>query len=122
MTFLKPINIPKDLIENDGVVNLDKNSYIIQNEMYINETELPNFNKRALIEFYDIPFIEPKILKNEDNCPGTECRMLSYTNNTLKIEILSFSKYSIVEGYSPPSSSGSSSGESARKKNENEII
>lgn len=105
--FENPISL-NDFPENKNkILNLDENSYIKEKEIYIDEQKLPNFNKKAKISFYNITYKNPKILKNEELC--TDCKLISYENNTITYEVQGFSKYKIIEETTPSKTNRESS-------------
>ena len=95
---------------------------MIQNSIYVNSSGEPELNKSAILKFYNITFITPKVLKdNSTYCIGSACAGYDYNTmtNILTIEITGFSTYEVVEGYVAPvtttllSSSGGTGGSSS---------
>ena len=57
------------------------------------------FNKPALIRFYNIEFINPQIRKDGQLCQEPECTILSYDKDThtLTVRVQGFTEYIIEE-------------------------
>lgn len=95
--FKESINIPTDKNITDKTVNLNKYSYIKQNEIFLDSIELPNFNKETILYLYNLSFKNPVILKNNQICQNNECEHISYINKTLIFKINGFSTYRAIE-------------------------
>jgi hypothetical protein len=95
--FNEIINITNDYIPNDSIVDLDNNTNISLNRIDLNYTALPNFNVSSTLELYNLPFINPRILKDGIICPASICTLESFSNNTLKFNVTSFGVYSAEE-------------------------
>lgn len=96
--FLDEVNITRFKINNtilqEGVVIKNKNIFVSDSNM----SELKN--KKALIMFYNVDLINPKIYRNGAECISSECYNISY-NKSLKIysvNVNGFSEYTIIEG------------------------
>jgi hypothetical protein len=108
VVFLQNINLTIDSVNN--YVPLSENVIMYYKYVFINSSVLTSLNERALIYFYNLDFIQPKVLRNGVDC-GTFCTTISYTDGNLIVEVDSFSEYSVVEGYvSDGESDGGSSG------------
>jgi len=81
----------------DNLLDVDSNINISSNRIEINSTEVPNFNKSTTLWLYNLNFAIPRILKDGVVCPSTICTKESYTGNTLKFNVTSFSVYSAEE-------------------------
>jgi len=119
INFNEAINMTRDNISTDNLLNLDSNTEISSNHIEINSTELSNFNKSATLWIYSLNFTNPRILKDGIVCPSTICTKESYTGNTLKFNVTGFSVYSAEETPSgessiPPSRGG---GKTIKEKN-----
>lgn len=96
-------NISYGKIEFDETINisgntdLNSNINISTNYIFLNETGLPNLNKRATLSLYNLSFSNPRILKNGILCPSTTCKKISYASNTLVFNVTGFSYYSSEE-------------------------
>lgn len=95
--FNETINMTNDLVYTDNLLDIDSNTEISSNHIELNAIELPNFNKSATLWLYDLTFTTPRILKDGVVCPSTICTRESYTGNTLKFNVTSFSVYSAEE-------------------------
>jgi hypothetical protein len=95
--FNEIINITNDYIPNDSIVDLDNNTNISLNRIDLNYTALPNFNVSSTLELYNLPFTNPRILKDGVICPTSICTLESFSNNTLKFNVTSFGIYSAEE-------------------------
>lgn len=95
--FNEIINITNDYIPNDSIVDLDNNTNISLNRIDLNYTALPNFNVSSTLELYNLPFTNPRILKDGIICPTSICTLESFSNNTLKFNVTSFGVYSAEE-------------------------
>lgn len=90
------------LITNDSGcfdnIKLDNLVEIKEKKIEIKTSDFNEFNKKAILEFYNIDYVEPKVLKDGSIC--SECSILSYDKNSgvLTIEVPGFSSYEIIEG------------------------
>ncbi|MFZ5955569.1 MAG: putative metal-binding motif-containing protein [Nanoarchaeota archaeon] len=93
-------------------VNLDPLVEISDKKINISSSEFLELNKSAKIIFYNVLYVNPKILKNGIECFEPDCRIIAYnlSEHSLNIEVQGFSEYKVVEGYSESSESGGSSG------------
>ena len=111
--FDEPINLTDDRINTDNILDIDSNVEISQNDITVNSTELPNFNKSATLWLYNLSFTNPRILKDGQMCPSSICIIESYSGGNLKFNVTHFTSYSAEETPSnhvnPPSSGGSTS-------------
>ncbi len=95
--FNEAINMTNDKDNTDNLLDVDSNINISSNRIEINSTEVPNFNKSTTLWLYNLNFAIPRILKDGVVCPSTICTKESYTGNTLKFNVTSFSVYSAEE-------------------------
>ncbi len=72
-------------------------SIITKNLISVDTSALSMLDKKAKIQLYNLDFINPSILKDDDPCPSTECEIISYTGGTLTFEVQGFSNYSAVD-------------------------
>jgi hypothetical protein len=79
---------------NNQTINL---SYvnISFNRIEINSTELPVFNRSAVLTILNITWTVPMILKDNINC--SNCYSINYTNGTFIFNVTGFSVYSTRE-------------------------
>lgn len=110
--FNEIINITNDNMPNDRIVDLDANTNISLNRIDLNYTTLPNFNVSSTLYIYNLPFTNPRILKDGSVCPTSICTLESFENSTLKFNITEFGTYSSEETPStevvtPPGGGGS---------------
>lgn len=94
--FLESINISR---------NIDLRSELEPGDRwaYVDSAALPEFNKNAQIQFFDIDMQEPKVLRDGTECPTDVCTNNSFANGVYSFQVSGFSNYSIVEGYEEPS-------------------
>jgi hypothetical protein len=95
--FNENINITNDYFPNDRIIDLDNNINISLNRIDLNYTALPNFNVSSTLELYNLPFSNPRILKDGEICPTSICTFEYFANNTLKFNVTSFGVYSAEE-------------------------
>ena len=120
IVFNEPINVTNDKVNTDNLIDLDSNTEMSSNNIYLNSTEITNFNKSATIWLYNLDFTNPRILKDGVVCPSYICVIESYSEEgTLKFNVTHFTSYSAEETPSSPPSGGGSSGGS---EEEEEII
>lgn len=89
--FLEPINIVNDLNSSDAIVDLDEYTQISLNRMEVNATYLPNFNVSAIITLRNVPFDDPRILRDGEECPASVCTLVSFSGGTLVFNVTDFS-------------------------------
>jgi hypothetical protein len=109
--FNEQINLTDDQINTDNILDIDSNVEISQNNIRLNSTELPNFNKPATIWLYNLSFTNPRVLQDNQICPQTACIKESYSGGILKFNVTHFTSYSAEETPSEhvnPPSGGSS--------------
>lgn len=95
--FNEAINMTNDKNFTDNLLDIDSNIIFSSNSIELKSEEIPNFNKSSTIWLYNLNFTNPRILKDEVICPSTICTKESYTSNTLKFNVTSFSVYSAEE-------------------------
>jgi len=98
--FNEPINLTDDANFTDNQLDLDSNINISFNRIELNATALPNFNKPATLEIYNLTFTTPRILKDGVVCPLSICTQESYTGRalkTLRFNVTEFSIYTTIE-------------------------
>jgi hypothetical protein len=107
--FLETINI-SDLVT-------DLNSYVsISNDnIYLDSSNLPNFNKQSRLQLFNLTFTHPRILKDGSLCPSDVCTEESYVNNVLTFNVTGFYNFSAEETTAehpsvPPSGGGGGGG------------
>jgi hypothetical protein len=83
------------LILNNNSIDLDSNIIIEQNKISIDTSKLSQFNKSAKLIFYNITSINPKVLRNGISC--TDCKIISFENKVLTVEVPHFTTYEIIE-------------------------
>ncbi len=91
--YLVPISINRSL-------NISSKISIRQANISVNSRLLPEFNKSALIEFYNISLHNPQLFRNNDLCTNSVCTNISYNLTTHKVSanVLMFCSYTIKEG------------------------
>ncbi len=87
---------------------------ITSNEINMDLDDFPDFNVPAQLTFYNVNFVQPKILKDGVEC--TTCTFVSYNNNQYAVNVPGFSTYEVVEGQATTTwpSEGSPSGGGGR--------
>jgi len=95
--FNEAINLTNDEDYGDNVLNLNNNTEISFNNIEINSTAIPNFNKSATLWLYNLTFSNPRILKDGAVCPDSICTQENYSGGTLKFNVTQFSVYSSEE-------------------------
>lgn len=80
-------------------LNIDPLVKISDKKISISSESFNEFNKLAVITFYNISFTQPKIKRDGVEC--SDCKIVSYDSGsqTLVIEVQGFSEYEVVEGY-----------------------
>lgn len=97
ISFSKSINITDDLDSTDNIVDLDSNTNISFNHIYINSSALPNFDKTATLSLYNLSFSNPRILIDGEVCPSAMCTVVNYSNGLLQFNVKHFASYSAEE-------------------------
>lgn len=121
--WLESINITADRRPNDKITRLDDNVVIANASIFVNETELPNLNKRATLWFYNLSFRNPIVLRNGEVCPASVCTDLLYFNKTLKVNVIGFTNYSVEETPEErPGAGGGAGGGGVALENVSEIL
>ncbi len=85
-----------------GGKDIDAHINIFDKSISINSTALPELNKSAIIYFYGVTYTGPGILRDGETCPSAICQEISYSSNTYIVNVTEFSKYTITETYSAP--------------------
>lgn len=99
-----------NLVEVGGSIDLDLNVKISKNSIKLDSVALPNFNKSARLYFYDLNFVNPRILKDGNICSPDVCDSKSYLDGILSFDVSGFTTYSVED---TPSSSGGGGGSSS---------
>ncbi len=116
ITFNQTINLTNDENPDDNEVNLSAHINISENRIKINITGLPNFNKSATLQLYNLTLNAPvRILRDGSVCSSAICTQQSYTGGTLIFNGTQFTVYSAesVPG-GPVTPPGGGAGISAR--------
>lgn len=108
--FKEPINLTNDASPSDGVVTLDSYITLISLVAGVDSAVLPNFDLAALVEFRNLSFSNPRILRDGSVCASPDCIVNSYSNAVLSFNVTGFSDYSVEETPASFSGSGGSSG------------
>jgi len=95
--FLSGINFTDDLDPYDNETDIGSNIIITSNSIEVNVAALPNFNRSASLEFYDLTFTNPQILVGGNVCPTSICTEESYTGGVFKFNVTGFSVYTSRE-------------------------
>lgn len=86
---------PVSLIGQNSPLNLDANIHIEKNKISLNSNNLNALNKSAILIFYNVTVISPKILIDGRDC--FECTILSYGGGIMKISVPHFSTFEVIE-------------------------
>lgn len=110
--FNKKINLVDDNNSLDNFTNLSEGIDIFSNKIEVDGNLLPNFNKEAILWFYNLDFSNPRVLKDGVVCSADSCLIKSYSNGNLEVLVDGFSVYSVEETPKPeiPSSGGGGGG------------
>ncbi len=79
------------------VTDFDTYAVIGENSIYLDANNLPNLNKKAKVQLYNLTFNNPRILRDGSVCPASICTRESYENNVLTFNVTGFSNYSVEE-------------------------
>jgi hypothetical protein len=91
------INFTGHVLNVDGL-NLDENINITYMNISFNSDELFNLNKSAILTFYNITLINPKLYRNDVECPSSICTKIRYSNNEYVANVSYFTRYRIIDG------------------------
>ncbi|MFA5142459.1 MAG: hypothetical protein WC471_05835 [Candidatus Woesearchaeota archaeon] len=86
IVFTENVNITIDKDANNDV-NLDLNVDIINNTISVNISAISSMNKAARLYLYNLTWITPRIIINNQICPASHCTQVSYTNGTLIFDV-----------------------------------
>lgn len=78
-------------------IDFDKHIKISKNLIEIDTENLPSLEKPAILSLYGLDFNNPRILRNNEPCPASICRIMNYSNGILKFNVTKFSSYSSEE-------------------------
>lgn len=106
--FVAPINLTKIADPSTKIIDLDNSINISFNYIAVNTTVIPGLNASALLELENLPFSNPRILKDGNVCPSSICTFISYSGGILKFNVTHFSVYSSEE--IPTSAGGTTNG------------
>ncbi len=76
--------------------NLDEAIEISKDSIFVNSPMLTTLNVSAIITLYNINFVSPEILIDNEVC--VDCEILSYEENILIFNVSHFTLYKIIEG------------------------
>jgi hypothetical protein len=114
--FLENINLTQDSTPTNNELDLDNNTEISYNKIYLNKNILPNFNKKAKIWIYNLNFKNPEILKNNQICPEEICKLIEYSNGILIFEVNEMDNFTIKEATTETISRGSGGGSNTKNE------
>jgi len=101
IVFNVPVNISRDLCTDTRYSYIDAHSNVWATPSasfaYLDSNYLPELNKSAQIWFYNLSFVNPRILKDGEYCPSNVCILEYYTNGIIKFNVTSFTTYSVEE-------------------------
>jgi parallel beta-helix repeat protein len=70
---------------------------ISNNSIYLDSNNYPDYNVSANLTLYSLTFSNPRILRNDNNCPASICTFLDYSAGTLVFNVTGFTNYSVDE-------------------------
>lgn len=88
--FIDSLNLSKEL-------NISAYINISSNRIEIQSNFLPDFNKNATLEIYNLTFTNPRILKDNEVCSSSFCKQNSYSSGILSFNVTGFTVYSVEE-------------------------
>ena len=94
--FYEIINITDDRVK-DKLLDLDSNVNILHNEIFLDSSNLPNFNKKAILTFYNANFKNPMLLRDGGKCETCILINHSYFEKLISYNVPGFSKYNLIE-------------------------
>jgi len=97
ISFNQAINLTNDSTPSDNLLDLDSYTNISFNNITINATTIPNFNKSATLSLYNLTFTNPRILKDGAVCSSTICTQISYSAGVLVFNVTQITSYSAEE-------------------------
>lgn len=111
--FNEIINLTDDYNPEDDKTDIDSYIKFYLDRIELNSTALPNFNKSATLELYDLTLSNPRITKDGEVCSETICSQNSYSGGTLSFNVTHFTTYSVEE--TPIQSEISTQGDNGNK-------
>ncbi len=98
--WLDTVNLTQDVNQVTFVIDLEGNINISHNRIEVKNDVMPSLNKRARITLYQLPFSNPRILRDSLVC--YDCVLEGYSSGVLVFTVPGFSVYSTEEIPSPP--------------------
>lgn len=95
--FNEIINFTDDHNPGDDETDIDSYIKIYSGRIELNSTALPNFNKKATLELYDLTLTSPRITKDGEVCSETICLQNSYSGGILSFNVTHFTTYAVEE-------------------------
>ncbi|MEM4703049.1 MAG: hypothetical protein QXP53_01005 [Candidatus Pacearchaeota archaeon] len=95
--WLENVNVTADVDPNDRITTLDYNVVIANSSIFVNETGLPNLNKKATLWFYNLNFKNPRVLRNGIPCSADICSGQSYVDGIFQVNVTGFTNYTVGE-------------------------
>jgi len=90
INFTQTINISED-------IDLNLHVNISYNRIFLNSTNITEFNKSATLYLYNLTLSSPRIIRDGEVCPSTICTILSYTHGNLTFNVTGWTVYSAGE-------------------------
>lgn len=91
ITFKEPVS----LLTDNNSIDLDGNVLIEKNKVFVDEENLPELDKKALLFFNNLSVEDPVILKDGVEC--SECKLIEHNDNQISIEVPHFTLYEVIE-------------------------
>ncbi len=94
-------------------LNLDLLVELKDKKIVVHSSDFSGLNKKAILTFYNVRYIEPQIRKDGEVC--SDCTIVSYdsTLGELQVEVTGFSEFDVIESFVPSESPNSESGPSS---------
>lgn len=101
INFTVRINF-SEKVERGEDINLTKDVNISFNRIEVNSTSLPELNAKATLTFYNLTFINPRILKDGNICSEPSCSIVSYKNGVLIFNVSGFDGFTVYYSEETP--------------------
>ncbi len=108
INFIRTINLTRAL-------DIGAYTSITSNSVFVDTANVPELNVPATINFYNLSYTNPRILRDGAVCPDTVCRIINSTGSTITFNVTGFSTYTVEE---TPADTGSSSSSSSSSSSE----
>ncbi|MCJ7816955.1 MAG: Ig-like domain-containing protein, partial [Candidatus Aenigmarchaeota archaeon] len=79
-------------------VDLDSQSNISYNRIYVNSSAFLILNKSATLYLNNLSFVNPILQRDGSGCQSSICTFVSYSGGNLTFNVTHFTEYSVAEG------------------------